>query len=77
MVMLGPVLVVTVLLIARSVTGLPLVGEKISEFWQTSVAGGAAVLWPHLQPYAGMATGWLLKQVHPGMSPLNNLAEVV
>lgn len=44
-------------------TGLPLVGQKISEFWQTSVAGGAAVLWPHLQPYAGMATGWLLKQV--------------
>ena len=44
-------------------TGLPLVGQKISEFWQTGVAGGAAVLWPHLQPYAGMATGWLLKQV--------------
>ena len=44
-------------------TGLPVVGEKIREFWQTSVAGGAAELWPHLQPYAGMATGWLLKQV--------------
>jgi predicted PurR-regulated permease PerM len=44
-------------------TGLPMVGEKISEFWQTSVAGGAAALWPHLQPYAGIATGWLLKQV--------------
>ena len=44
-------------------TGLPVVGEKIGEFWQTTVAGGAAELWPHLQPYAGMATGWLLKQV--------------
>jgi predicted PurR-regulated permease PerM len=42
---------------------LPLVGERISVFWETTVAAGSAELWPHVQPYAGQVARWLLAQV--------------
>jgi predicted PurR-regulated permease PerM len=45
------------------VAALPLVGEKIRVFWETTVAAGSAELWPQVQPYAGSLTRWLLAQV--------------
>ncbi|OYZ94684.1 MAG: hypothetical protein B7Y01_00740, partial [Xanthobacter sp. 17-67-6] len=42
---------------------LPLVGERIRVFWETTVAAGSAELWPHVQPYAGQVARWLLAQV--------------
>jgi predicted PurR-regulated permease PerM len=42
---------------------LPLVGERIRVFWETTVAAGTSELWPHVQPYAAQVAGWLLKQV--------------
>ena len=42
---------------------LPLVGERIRVFWETTVAAGSAELWPHVQPYAGQVARWMLAQV--------------
>jgi predicted PurR-regulated permease PerM len=42
---------------------LPLVGERIRVFWETTVAAGTSELWPQVQPYATRVAGWLLKQV--------------
>ncbi len=42
---------------------LPLVGERIRVFWETTVAAGSAELWPQIQPYAGQVARWLLAQV--------------
>jgi len=42
--------------------GLPLVGDKIRVFWETTVAASSAELWPHVQPYVGQVARWLLAQ---------------
>ena len=44
-------------------TGLPLVGERISVFWKEAVAAGLSGLIAKLQPYAGDATRWFAGQV--------------
>jgi predicted PurR-regulated permease PerM len=41
---------------------LPLVGEKIRVFWETTMAAGTAELWPQVQPYVGRVARWLLAQ---------------
>ncbi len=41
---------------------LPLVGERIRVFWETTVAAGTAELWPQVQPYVGRVARWLLAQ---------------
>ncbi len=42
---------------------LPLVGERIRVFWETTVAAGSAELWPQIQPHVGQVARWLLAQV--------------
>ena len=42
---------------------LPLVGPKILQFWQQTVAAGSEGLLARLLPYAGDATKWFVSQV--------------
>jgi predicted PurR-regulated permease PerM len=42
---------------------VPLVGEKVAEFWQRTVAAGIAGLLGHLQPYAGNLTKWIVGEI--------------
>jgi predicted PurR-regulated permease PerM len=45
------------------VAALPMVGDKIRQYWEQAAAAGAAGLLAQLMPYAGQATRWIVGQV--------------
>jgi predicted PurR-regulated permease PerM len=45
------------------VAGLPLVGERIVEYWNDLATGGAEGVFTRVAPYAGKAGTWLVGQV--------------
>jgi predicted PurR-regulated permease PerM len=42
--------------------GIPLVGSRLTDLWNEMVAAGASGLLPRVQPYAGGAVQWFLKE---------------
>lgn len=45
------------------VARLPLVGEKVDDFWRELIAGGGTAFLPRIAPYVGQAARWFAGQV--------------